>query len=87
MSQSDDPHVRAFENKRFPLSVIGFPREQWDNVPFVWPIFDDTSELDKCQWAGKEASLRWRNAFDNRDMGELDVVDFAVAVFDKADEL
>lgn len=52
-----------------------------------WPVFRPGHWMLIAAWAGKQASLRWDVAFKAGDMGDLDVVDFTVAVFDKADEL
>ncbi|RSH82647.1 uncharacterized protein EHS24_007640 [Apiotrichum porosum] len=71
----------------FPAPVRRFPRSNWDGVLFSFhPI--PRGMLDaKARVAARAASQRWQAAFDTDDIGTLDAVDFAVAVFDVASHM
>lgn len=73
----------------FPDSITRFPRTDWKHVPFSCPPIPRGMLDAKARWAACTASKRWQAAFDDDNdghlttgtPGQLDAVDFAVAVF------
>ncbi|GMK54025.1 hypothetical protein CspeluHIS016_0106110 [Cutaneotrichosporon spelunceum] len=61
------------------MSVRPFPRTNWDGVVFN-PHSSDPQDM--TEWAGREASRRWAAAIAAGHLGNLDTIDFGVAVFD-----
>ncbi|BEI81539.1 hypothetical protein CcaverHIS002_0206990 [Cutaneotrichosporon cavernicola] len=61
------------------MAIRAFPRTNWDGVIFDG---DSTDPRDQTEWAGREASKRWAAALEAGNLGDLDTVDFGVAVFD-----
>lgn len=67
----------------FPEHFLRFPRDEWQHVTFVWPVFMRGEIGNKSIWAGREASKRWTAAFQAHSLEGLQDVDVALAVFDK----
>lgn len=74
------PPLKDRELYPFPEFMWEFPCRQWRNIYFTWPLKGDW-EYDKLAYACREASNRWQNAFEFECIGDLDAVDFTVAVF------
>lgn len=72
---------------KFPSHMMMFPRSDWSRVVFGWPQFEDWEDGLRVNYAARDCSLAWDLAIETEDLGELGVPDFALAVFDKADEL
>ncbi|BEI81540.1 hypothetical protein CcaverHIS002_0207000 [Cutaneotrichosporon cavernicola] len=86
------PFVKSSE-KENPMSridafpgLLEFPCKNWDGVDFPYPGPQCTYR-EKAIWAGRAASKRFAWAFENNDFFFVDNIDFAVAVFDKTQEL
>lgn len=72
--------------KQHPLDR--FPRSDWSEVVYFGrPVFSRDEVGPKCQWAARAASQRWAKAFEAKDLGTLDEVDFALVILDKVDEM
>lgn len=63
-----------------------FPCTVWHGILFMWPLREGVT-FDKLAWAVKGASQRWEDAFEFKLIGDLDEVDFTLAVFAMAWEL
>lgn len=74
-------------NLRFPPHIHSFPRVNWSTAAFAWPIFAPGEDDLKVYYAARACSRRWMTALDEGSLGSLDVKDFALAVFDKVDEM
>ncbi|GMK54026.1 hypothetical protein CspeluHIS016_0106120 [Cutaneotrichosporon spelunceum] len=74
------PRIAAFPG------ILEFPCKNWDGVEFPYPGTHCTYR-EKAIWAGRAASKRVAWAFEHKDFFSIDNVDFAVAVFDKTQEL
>lgn len=87
MSSPQPPLKRKVSG--FPRSLGTFPRTKWTYIH--WPVFASGETNLMCMHAGREASLRWTDALARpmkKDARlELDEVDLAAAVFDKAEQL
>lgn len=70
---------------QFPSHYYQFPRRSWilDSGPL--PLPEGATDL-KLLWAGRGASLRWK-ALETADIGDVDAMDFVLAVFDLAERL
>lgn len=71
----------------FPTAMFVFPRSDWSGVAFAWPQFEDWDDGPRVNYAARECSLAWEVAIEDEDISALGVADFALAVFDKVDEL
>lgn len=83
----DQPTTPLPRKPFFPPHVYTFPRVNWIGVVFAWPIFYDGEDGLKVQYAARSCSRRWLAALNRSDLGSLGVGDFALAVFDKTDEM
>lgn len=72
---------------QIPGAYLRFPRHEWRNDRFAWPVFAPGDIFFKSVWAGRAASQRWAAAFAASSLAGLDAVDLAVAVFDKASHM
>ncbi|CAK9783797.1 hypothetical protein CC85DRAFT_287696 [Cutaneotrichosporon oleaginosum] len=71
----------------FPPQMLTFPRQNWSSVVFAWPVFYPGEDGLKVNYAARACSRRWMGALHDADLGSLGVGDFALAVFDKTDEM
>lgn len=71
----------------FPEASLSFPRANWKGVIFAWPVFRPGEDVLRLAWAARAASRAWEAALASGDMGALGVPEFALALFDKVDEL
>lgn len=72
----------------FPDHYWNFPRS-YNNaeLPLVHPPIPQGQYRRKAVHASKTASIKWKNALATGSIGNLDDVDFALAVFDMAEQL
>lgn len=90
-SHSPTPHSYVTPTSG-PLKLVGmavrpFPRTNWHRIHFADPETPYWHPRQKTEWACRQASRRWAAAFDAGDLGNLDSIDFDVAVLDHVSQV